>query len=45
VQRRNGKAGILSGGGLSPAKARILVMLALAEGITLAVTEDLLLSC
>ncbi|WP_323019447.1 asparaginase [Pararhodobacter sp.] len=44
LQRWNEEAGILSGGGLSPAKARILVMLALAEGMARDEIQDLLLS-
>src|SRR5262249_2612006 len=43
-QAYNTKDGILAGGGLAPAKARILLMLALAKGLPAAEIEGLLQS-
>jgi L-asparaginase len=44
LQRYNTADGILSGGGLSPQKLRILVMLALGQGLPAGEIQDLLLS-
>jgi L-asparaginase len=43
-QRYNSLDGILSGGGLSPQKARILIMLGLAAGLSAEALQELLLS-